>query len=118
MSARHPIVAITGSSGAGTSSVTRTFEKIFRRETVNAAIVEGDSFHRYDRSEMRKVLAAQDRGSHFSHFGAEANLFVELAGLFRQYALSGTGRRRKYLHDEEEARPHGERARALPPRGE
>ena len=31
------------------SSVTRTFENIFRREKVSAAVIEGDSFHRYDR---------------------------------------------------------------------
>ena len=53
MSERHPIIAITGSSGAGTTSVTRTFENIFRREGVNAAVIEGDSFHRYDRQEMK-----------------------------------------------------------------
>ena len=34
MSIRHPIIAITGSSGAGTTSVTRTFENIFRREAI------------------------------------------------------------------------------------
>ncbi|HSN20033.1 MAG TPA: phosphoribulokinase, partial [Usitatibacter sp.] len=66
MSAKHPIIAITGSSGAGTTSVTRTFEKIFRREKVNAALVEGDSFHRFDRKDMREVMAAQGEGSHFS----------------------------------------------------
>ena len=38
MSIRHPIIAITGSSGAGTTSVTRTFDNIFRRENVKAAI--------------------------------------------------------------------------------
>ena len=32
MSECHPIIAITGSSGAGTSTVTRTFQHIFRRE--------------------------------------------------------------------------------------
>ncbi|MGH3913656.1 MAG: phosphoribulokinase, partial [Pseudonocardiaceae bacterium] len=51
MSAKHPIVVITGSSGAGTTSVMRTFEQIFRREQVNPALIEGDSFHRYDRTE-------------------------------------------------------------------
>jgi phosphoribulokinase len=110
MSAKHPIVAITGSSGAGTTSVTRTFEKIFRREEVSAAVIEGDSFHRYARAQMREVMAAQEKGSHFSHFGAEANLFEELEALFREYALRGTGRRRHYVHDEEEARRHGEPA--------
>ena len=58
MSARHPIIAITGSSGAGTTSVTRTFEAIFRREKIHSVIVEGDSFHRYDRQEMKEKLAA------------------------------------------------------------
>lgn len=110
MSARHPIVAITGSSGAGTTSVTRTFEKIFRREAVSAAVIEGDSFHRYARAQMREVMAAQEKGSHFSHFGPAANLFEELEGLFREYALRGTGRRRHYVHDEEEARRHNEPA--------
>jgi phosphoribulokinase len=108
MSIKHPIIAITGSSGAGTTSVTRTFEKIFRRESVDAAIIEGDSFHRYDRQEMRRMMAAQEKGSYFSHFGPDTNLFEELAGLFRQYSQSGTGKHRKYLHDEEEAKPYGQ----------
>ncbi len=110
MSARHPIVAITGSSGAGTTSVTRTFEKIFRRENVDAVVIEGDSYHRYARAEMREVMAAQDKGSVFSHFGPEANLLEELEGLFRQYSEAGRGRRRNYLHDEDEARRYGEAA--------
>ncbi len=107
MSARHPVIAITGSSGAGTTSVTRTFEKIFRREKVDAALVEGDSYHRYARAEMRDVMAAQDKGSHFSHFGPEANLLEELESLFREYAQSGRGKRRYYVHDDEEASRHG-----------
>ena len=49
MSARHPVIAITGSSGAGTTTVTTTFQQIFRREGVKAVIVHGDAFHRYDR---------------------------------------------------------------------
>jgi len=103
MSAKHPIIAITGSSGAGTTSVTHVFEKISRRESVDAAIVEGDSFHRHDRIEMRRLMAAQDKGSHLSHFGPDTNLFEELAGLFREYSQTGRGKRRKYLHDEAEA---------------
>jgi phosphoribulokinase len=111
MSAKHPIIGVTGSSGAGTTSVMRTFEQIFRREQINAAFVEGDSFHRYDRAAMKQKLAdALERGDHrFSHFGAEANLFEELEALFRSYGESGRGRRRKYLHDEEEARRHGQK---------
>src|SRR6059036_1411850 len=102
MSVKHPIVAITGSSGAGTTSVMRTFEQIFRREEVTAAFLEGDSFHRYDRAEMKQRMADElQRGNHtFSHFGPEANLFEELAELFATYGETGLGRRRKYLHDE------------------
>lgn len=108
MSVKHPIIAITGSSGAGTTSVTRTFENIFRREKVTAAIIEGDSFHRYDRLEMRKKAAeAEKQGDkNFSHFGPTTNLFSELETLFRAYGETGTGKRRKYLHDHEEAAPY------------
>jgi phosphoribulokinase len=110
MSVKHPIIAITGSSGAGTSSVRCTFEQIFRREQVNAALAEGDSFHRYDRTEMKaKMAEAVECGDHtFSHFGPEANLFEELEELFRQYGEDGRGRVRKYLHDDEEAAPYGQ----------
>lgn len=105
MSAKHPIIAVTGSSGAGTTSVMRTFEQIFRRENIQAGFVEGDSFHRYDRAEMKQRLAsAIERGDHiFSHFGPDANLFPELEELFSSYGRQGNGRVRKYLHDEPEA---------------
>ncbi len=110
MSERHPIIAITGSSGAGTSSVTRTFENIFRREKVTAAVIEGDSFHRYDRQTMRERLstAEQSGDKHFSHFGPDNNLFAELEKLFHCYAESGGGKRRKYLHDAAEAAPYAQ----------
>jgi phosphoribulokinase len=117
MSLKHPIIAITGSSGAGTTSVTRTFENIFRREGVKAAAIEGDSFHRYDRKEMRERQAAAEKAGnkHFSHFGAENNLFAELEDLFRSYGESGTGRRRKYLHDPLEAAPYKQDPARSPP---
>ena len=107
MSAKHPVIAITGSSGAGTSTVTRTFQNIFRREGITAAIIEGDSFHRYDRQEMKQRQAEAERqgNKHFSHFGADNNLFGELEALFRSYGESGQGRARKYLHNAEEAAP-------------
>jgi phosphoribulokinase len=109
MSAKHPIIAITGSSGAGTTTVKTTFEQIFRREGIAPAVVEGDAFHRYDRFEMRDVLAeAQREGKLLSHFGPEGNLFDELESLFRVYAQTGTAKVRKYLHDEEEAAPYGQ----------
>ena len=107
MSATHPIIAVTGSSGAGTTSVMRTFEQIFRRERVTAAFIEGDSFHRYDRATMKQKMAeALARGEYrFSHFGPDANLFEELEGLFSSYGETGHGKHRKYLHDEQEAAP-------------
>jgi len=110
MSERHPVIAITGSSGAGTTSVMRTFDAIFRREGVKAACVEGDAFHRHDRAEMKRRMAEElARGNHtFSHFGPENNLFAELEALFRDYADGGSGRTRKYLHNEEEAVPYAQ----------
>jgi phosphoribulokinase len=107
MSAKHPVIAITGSSGAGTTSVTRTFQWIFTREKINAAIVEGDAFHRYDRKEMKaKMAEAVKQGKeHYSHFGPYSNLFEDLETLFRTYGETGSGRVRKYLHDEAEASP-------------
>jgi phosphoribulokinase len=110
MSERHPIIAITGSSGAGTTSVRSTFANIFRREGVNAAMVDGDSFHRFDRKTMKlKAAEAEATGNkHLSHFGVENNLFAELEGLFASYAKSGTGRTRKYLHDATEAAPYAQ----------
>lgn len=110
MSRMHPIVSVTGSSGAGTTSVMRTFDQIFRREDINVAFVEGDSFHRYDRATMKAAIAdAHERGDHtFSHFGPEANLFDELEDLFSTYGETGTGKVRKYLHDEVEAQPYGQ----------
>ena len=108
MSAKHPIIAVTGSSGAGTTSVTRTFNAIFRRERINAVLVEGDSFHRYDRQEMKEKMAeAGARGDqHCSHFGPANNLFEELEALFRDYGDTGGGKTRRYLHNEKEAAPH------------
>lgn len=103
MSARHPIIAVTGSSGAGTSTVTRTFAQIFRREGIVAGIVEGDAFHRFNRGEMDQAMAdAVSKGNQsFSHFGPDANLLHELESLFRQYGENGTGMVRRYLHSEE-----------------
>jgi phosphoribulokinase len=117
LSAKHPIIAITGSSGAGTTSVMRTFQQIFGRECVTAAFVEGDAFHRFDREEMKARMEEElARGNHqFSHFGAEANLFGELETLFRGYGETGRGRTRKYLHNDEEAVPYGQPAGAFTP---
>ena len=109
MSVKHPIISVTGSSGAGTTTVKHVFEQIFRREGINAATIEGDSFHRYDRATMRQKLdeaeALGDR--HLSHFGPGENLFEELEETFRQYCETGTGKSRHYIHDDKEAALHG-----------
>ncbi|WP_328402325.1 phosphoribulokinase [Nocardia sp. NBC_00403] len=117
MSVKHPVVAITGSSGAGTTSVTRTFQEIFRREGVNAVIVEGDSFHRYDRNEMKLAMVEAEQSGNltFSHFGEEANLLKELETLFRDYGETGVGSVRKYLHDDAEAKPYDQPAGTFTP---
>ncbi|SAL80618.1 Phosphoribulokinase, chromosomal [Caballeronia peredens] len=105
MSIKHPIVAVTGSSGAGTTTVMKSFTHIFRREKINAQIVEGDAFHRYDRLGMREALKQSERDGllNFSHFGPEANLLEELETLFASYGESGGGKFRHYVHDEGEA---------------
>lgn len=108
MSPKHPVIAVTGSSGAGTSTVKVAFEHMFRREGLNPVVIEGDSFHRYDRAAMKqKVAEAASRGNpNFSHFGPDANLFKELETLFRTYGETGAGKRRLYLHNADEAEPY------------
>lgn len=111
MSQQHPIIAVTGSSGAGTSTVKKAFEHIFYRNGVNAAIIEGDSFHGLDRMAFKEAVAkAESEGNrHFSHFGPEANDFAALEALFKTYGNTGGGQRRYYLHNDEEAAFHNER---------
>ncbi len=109
MSKRHPVFAITGSSGAGTSTVRIAMEHIFRRDGINAAVVEGDSFHRYDRTEMKpQVELAQREGRVLSHFGREGNHWDKLEALFKEYGETGAGMRRYYIHDIEEAERFGQ----------
>ncbi len=104
MSKKHPIVAVTGSSGAGTTTVKRALEHIFFRDGFTPAIVEGDSFHRYDRVEMREKMTGG-----MSHFGPEANRFDKIAELFKTYGETGAGQKRYYLHSEDEASEHNAR---------
>ncbi|MGE5489961.1 MAG: phosphoribulokinase [Actinomycetota bacterium] len=117
MSIKHPVIAVTGSSGAGTSTVKRVFENIFRREGVNAAIVEGDSFHSLDRDEFIRINTerAQRGEPRLSHFGPEANLLKELENLFRTYGECGRGARRSYVHDDDAAARLGCRAGTFTP---
>ena len=117
MSVKHPIISVTGSSGAGTTSVRRTFEQIFRREGITAAFIEGDAFHRYDRTGMKAAMAEQmSKGNvNFSHFGPDANLLEELEAVFCEYGKHGTGRTRHYVHDAEESETYGQPAGTFTP---
>jgi phosphoribulokinase len=109
VSARHPIIAVTGSSGAGTTTVMKSFAHIFRREKINAQVIEGDSFHRFDRTEMRERVRLADTGAgpQISHFGPEANLLDELAATMAEYGATGRGKVRRYVHDAVEAKQLG-----------
>jgi phosphoribulokinase len=109
MSAKHPIIAVTGSSGAGTTTVMKSFAYIFRREGIKAQIIEGDSFHRYDRVDMRERVRIADSGASapISHFGPEANLLDELAATLAEYGATGGGKVRRYIHDAGEAKELG-----------
>ncbi len=106
MSAKHPVIAVTGSSGAGTTTTSLAFRKIFAQLNLHAAEVEGDSFHRYTRPEMDMAIRkARDAGRHISYFGPEANDFGLLEQTFIEYGQSGKGKSRKYLHTYDEAVP-------------
>lgn len=104
MSKKHPIISVTGSSGAGTSTIKAIFDQIFRREGIKAASIEGDAFHRYDRAAMEAELARrQAEGDHtFSHFSYDANELEKLEEVFRTYGETGRGKTRHYIHDEGE----------------
>ena len=82
MSRAHPIISITGSSGAGTTSVKKTFEQIFRREKVVAAYIEGDAFHRYNRAGINAETAwaalREGRTVGGLHVGASTGTMVRL----------------------------------------
>jgi phosphoribulokinase len=109
MSKKHPIISVTGSSGAGTTTVKHTFDQIFRREGIRAVSIEGDAFHRYDRAAMKAELDARLAAGDatFSHFSYEANILADLERVFREYGETGRGRTRHYVHDEREAERYG-----------
>ncbi len=109
MSKKHPIISVTGSSGAGTTTVKSTFDQIFRREGVSTVSIEGDAFHRFDRSDMKAELEARKAAGEetFSHFSYDANELGKLEEVFRTYGETGQGTTRHYVHDEEEAERYG-----------
>lgn len=107
MSANHPIIAVTGSSGAGTSTTSLAFQKIFTQLKLSAATIEGDSFHRYTRPEMDiAIRKAKEQSRHISYFGPESNDFGLLEQSLIEYGEKGTGKRRRYLHTYDEAVPY------------
>lgn len=109
MSKKHPIISVTGSSGAGTTTVKSTFDQIFRREGVTAASIEGDAFHRYNRKDMRAQLDARkaEGDATFSHFSYDANELKKLEDVFHVYGETGEGKTRHYVHDDAEAETYG-----------
>lgn len=108
MSHKHPIIAVTGSSAAGTTMVRTAFADLFRRESINAFFVEGNSFRRYDRDTMKQVVNESRKTSHpLSHFGPETNLFDRLEGLFREYSRTGTGIYRHYAESHKDSEKYG-----------
>ena len=112
MSKKHPIIAVTGSSGAGTTTVKVAFEHIFLREGVNPVVIEGDSYHKYDRKTMKAAMVEAEKNDNrsFSHFGPQVNVFDKLEATFKSYSKTGICERRYYLHSEEEAKPFGQQA--------
>ncbi|MTH34449.1 phosphoribulokinase [Paracoccus limosus] len=109
MSKKHPIISVTGSSGAGTTTIKNTFDQIFRREGIKAVSIEGDAFHRFDRAAMKAELARRtEAGDHtFSHFSLEANELKKLEEVMRAYGETGSGQTRHYVHDDREAEKYG-----------
>lgn len=117
MSRKHPIISVTGSSGAGTTTVKSTFDQIFRRENIRTVSIEGDAFHKYDRAAMKAELATRTAAGDqtFSHFTFEANELGKLEEVFRTYGSSGTGETRHYIHDAREAEKYGAEAGTFTP---
>ena len=117
MSNKFPIIAITGSSGSGTTTVRQSFQHIFKREKINATVIEGDSYHKYERAEMDALIKKHDKipDSNFSHFGPEANILGELANTFEAFGKTGHCKTRKYVHTEDEGRPYNQKAGTMTP---
>jgi phosphoribulokinase len=110
MSKKHPVVAVTGSSGAGTTFVKKAFERIFDAKKLNVSIVEGDSFHKFERADMKiEVEQSRAAGKVLTHFSDNANHFDKLEALFKQYGEDATGQKRYYIHSDEEAIEHNAR---------
>ncbi len=102
MSVKHPIIAFTGSSGAGTTTFRKVFDRLLKEEGITRFRVDGNAFRRYDRKAMRYMVErCRQQGYCLSHFSPEANYLERLEGLFREYSRTGTGLCRRYVENEE-----------------
>ena len=116
MSEEFPIVAVTGSSGGGSTVLIKAFQHIFWRERVKAAFIQGNAFHRYSRKQMQiEIEKAKDAGEHLSHFSPSGNHLDKLDSLFFQYSAVGTGESRHYLHTRETAKQFGQQPGTFTP---
>ncbi len=90
MSEQHPVIAVTGASGAGTTVVQQAFKEIFFRQKINAAFVQGDGFLRYsDKDTEKHISQTLADGQHISCYGPELNDFSRLEESFHRYSESG-----------------------------
>ncbi len=111
MSLQHPIIGITGASGAGTSTAMKVLQHLAEVLQLKAAVIEGDAFHAYDREQLRAALErARIRGENFSLFGPAGNLLERLDATLEAYARDGSGKIRRYLHTEAEGEAAGQAA--------
>jgi phosphoribulokinase len=96
--------------------MTKAFQHIFYRERVKSAYIQGSSFHRYGRKEMKQqIRQAETEGRVLSHFSPEANCLDKLDSLFFQYSATGTGMYRYYLHTKDVAAKWGQKVGTLTP---
>jgi len=90
MSKQHPIIAVTGASGAGTTVVQRAFKEIFLRQKIKAAFMQGDGFLRFNESESEKQISQHmAEGRHISSYGPDLNDFMKLQECFSNYSKTG-----------------------------
>lgn len=90
MSEQHPVIAVTGASGAGTTAVQQAFKEIFFRQKINAAFLQGSGFLRYSEIESEKYISQSlADGRHISCYGPELNDFTRLQNCFSHYSETG-----------------------------
>jgi phosphoribulokinase len=116
VSAKHPIVAVTGMAGAGLSTVRHAFKTVFERLAIQPAIVHGDGFRRYTDRQFAALLdEAKASGRNISWFGPDCNHFEELESFFHSYGGTGSGVWREYAHNEVHALRLGTQAGEFTP---